>query len=302
MTGAVGRECGPARRCRGRHPREGVSRPRRCGLPAGRGGGSAPPWSARSLRALAPHVDVGPRGGSRLLRLAAEPQIRHWHPGRLLRARPLLVVGVGRSWSTTWPSMSPTTSERRWPSGDGSSPTAGTLTRRPGRHAWSLRPVRTRWRPSWRRRVGMPERRPRGRARAGPERRGDRGRRAPLPHHGGCRRRVVERPRHPHGRHPGQSRRPPRTGRDGGGVGANIHAGDGRATDMAAAGMVNVGQLVRERDGEHGAFCLGSAGQAGMVIAAPAWRAPLQVVEVPPARWARTRTARPMLPLALPCS
>ncbi|MEU8123744.1 erythromycin esterase family protein [Spirillospora sp. NPDC049024] len=62
----------------------------------------------------------------------------------------------------------------------------------------------------------------------------------------------------------------------------NTHVGDARATDMAAAGMVNLGQLARERHGADGVVLVGFAGGPGEVVAAPAWGAPMEVMHVPP--------------------
>lgn len=64
----------------------------------------------------------------------------------------------------------------------------------------------------------------------------------------------------------------------------NTHVGDARFTDMAGAGMVNVGQLVRERHGAHDVVILGFAGYRGTVVAGEAWGAPAEVMTVPPAR------------------
>jgi erythromycin esterase-like protein len=64
----------------------------------------------------------------------------------------------------------------------------------------------------------------------------------------------------------------------------NTHIGDARATDMADAGMVNVGQLVRERHDAVGVVLVGFSTYEGSVIAAPRWGAPLQQMPVPPAR------------------
>ncbi|HEY0559654.1 MAG: protein-L-isoaspartate O-methyltransferase [Mycobacterium sp.] len=64
----------------------------------------------------------------------------------------------------------------------------------------------------------------------------------------------------------------------------NTHVGDARYTDMAEAGMVNVGQLARERYGEETVVLVGFAGHAGSVIAAPAWGALQQRMTVPRAR------------------
>ncbi|MDP8970895.1 MAG: erythromycin esterase family protein [Actinomycetota bacterium] len=64
----------------------------------------------------------------------------------------------------------------------------------------------------------------------------------------------------------------------------NTHVGDARATDMVAAGMINVGQLVRERHGDQGVVIVGFGGYHGSVIASDAWGAPMERMTVPPAR------------------
>jgi erythromycin esterase-like protein len=51
----------------------------------------------------------------------------------------------------------------------------------------------------------------------------------------------------------------------------NTHVGDARATSMARNGMVNVGQLARERHADLGVVLVGFAGHHGGVIAADAW-------------------------------
>ncbi|WP_244894169.1 erythromycin esterase family protein [Planobispora rosea] len=63
----------------------------------------------------------------------------------------------------------------------------------------------------------------------------------------------------------------------------NTHIGDARATDMAAAGMTNLGQLARERYGDD-AVLVGFGTYQGAVVAAERWGAPSQVMRVPPAR------------------
>lgn len=63
----------------------------------------------------------------------------------------------------------------------------------------------------------------------------------------------------------------------------NTHVGDARATDMAAAGMVNVGQVVRERHERDGVVLVGFGGYEGSVIAADLWGAPMRRMPVPPA-------------------
>ncbi|MFA1551422.1 erythromycin esterase family protein [Actinomadura chokoriensis] len=62
----------------------------------------------------------------------------------------------------------------------------------------------------------------------------------------------------------------------------NTHVGDARATDMADAGMVNLGQLARERQGRDGVVLVGFAGGPGEVVAAPRWGGPMEVMHVPP--------------------
>jgi erythromycin esterase-like protein len=64
----------------------------------------------------------------------------------------------------------------------------------------------------------------------------------------------------------------------------NTHVGDARATDMAAAGMVNVGQLLRERHGTDDVVLVGVGGYRGGVIAGTEWGAQMQRMSVPPAR------------------
>jgi erythromycin esterase len=63
----------------------------------------------------------------------------------------------------------------------------------------------------------------------------------------------------------------------------NTHVGDARATDMGRVGMVNVGQLVRERHAADGVALVGFASHRGSVIAAAAWGAAERVLPVPPA-------------------
>ena len=64
----------------------------------------------------------------------------------------------------------------------------------------------------------------------------------------------------------------------------NTHVGDARATDMAGDGLVNVGQLVRERHAADGAALIGFASHSGSVLAAQSWGAPETVFAVPEAR------------------
>jgi erythromycin esterase len=64
----------------------------------------------------------------------------------------------------------------------------------------------------------------------------------------------------------------------------NTHVGDARATTMAAAGDVNIGQLARERLGPHQVVLVGFGTHRGTVIAGDAWGAPPHELPVPPAR------------------
>jgi erythromycin esterase len=64
----------------------------------------------------------------------------------------------------------------------------------------------------------------------------------------------------------------------------NTHIGDARFTDMARAGMFNVGQLVREERARAGVKLVGFGTHRGTVIAAEEWGAPMQRMRVPAAR------------------
>jgi erythromycin esterase len=64
----------------------------------------------------------------------------------------------------------------------------------------------------------------------------------------------------------------------------NTHIGDARFTDMAEAGMVNVGQLARERLGAEDVVLVGFGSHRGSVIAGVEWGAPMRRMQVPPAR------------------
>jgi erythromycin esterase len=63
----------------------------------------------------------------------------------------------------------------------------------------------------------------------------------------------------------------------------NTHVGDARFTDMARAGMVNVGQLVRRAHGGGDVVIVGFGTHRGTVIAAEEWGAPMQKMRVPEA-------------------
>lgn len=64
----------------------------------------------------------------------------------------------------------------------------------------------------------------------------------------------------------------------------NTHIGDASATDMAASGMVNVGQILRSQNRTEDVFAIGFGTYKGTVIAANKWDAPYKRMEVPPAK------------------
>ena len=61
----------------------------------------------------------------------------------------------------------------------------------------------------------------------------------------------------------------------------NTHIGDARYTDMSDAGMVNVGQLARERHDDEGVVLVGFSSYEGSVIAGSQWGAPMARMPVP---------------------
>lgn len=64
----------------------------------------------------------------------------------------------------------------------------------------------------------------------------------------------------------------------------NTHVGDARATDMIRNGMVNLGQLARERHGDGDVVLVGFGSYQGKVIAAEQWGGARRVMTMPPAR------------------
>jgi erythromycin esterase len=64
----------------------------------------------------------------------------------------------------------------------------------------------------------------------------------------------------------------------------NTHVGDARYTDMAAAGEVNIGQLVREQHAQAGVYIVGFGTYQGSVIASPYWGGPITNMKVPAAQ------------------
>lgn len=63
----------------------------------------------------------------------------------------------------------------------------------------------------------------------------------------------------------------------------NTHVGDARYTDMARAGMLNIGQLIRQQNEGDGAVLVGFGSHQGTVIAGQEWGAPMEEMRVPPA-------------------
>ena len=64
----------------------------------------------------------------------------------------------------------------------------------------------------------------------------------------------------------------------------NTHIGDARFTDMKRAGMINVGQLVREQQGADNVILTGFGSYSGTVIAGREWGAEMEEMNVPDAR------------------
>jgi erythromycin esterase-like protein len=64
----------------------------------------------------------------------------------------------------------------------------------------------------------------------------------------------------------------------------NTHIGDARATSMKKSGMINIGQLAREKFGHDKVYLAGFTTHRGTVMAGSAWGAPMQELPVPPAK------------------
>ena len=64
----------------------------------------------------------------------------------------------------------------------------------------------------------------------------------------------------------------------------NTHIGDARFTNMKKSGMINVGQLVREQQGNTNTVLVGFGSYKGTVIAGESWGAPMQIMRMPPAK------------------
>lgn len=63
----------------------------------------------------------------------------------------------------------------------------------------------------------------------------------------------------------------------------NTHVGDARATDMVDEGIINVGQIIREQEGNENVFICGFGTHRGTVIAADEWGVNFEKMIVPPA-------------------
>lgn len=64
----------------------------------------------------------------------------------------------------------------------------------------------------------------------------------------------------------------------------NTHVGDARATDMKDAGMVNVGQLIRQQNYSEDVYIVGFGSYSGTVIASTEWGVDFRVTNVPQAQ------------------
>lgn len=64
----------------------------------------------------------------------------------------------------------------------------------------------------------------------------------------------------------------------------NTHIGDARATGMEQEGLVNVGQITREKFGEPNVYAVGFGTYAGTVIAAEKWGDPYKIMDIPEAQ------------------
>jgi erythromycin esterase len=63
----------------------------------------------------------------------------------------------------------------------------------------------------------------------------------------------------------------------------NAHIGDARYTDMNAAGMINIGQILREERGLKDVVLVGFGSYEGTVIAGKEWGAEMEIIDIPPA-------------------
>lgn len=64
----------------------------------------------------------------------------------------------------------------------------------------------------------------------------------------------------------------------------NTHIGDARATSMSRRGLLNIGQVIREKYDEDNVVLVGFGSYKGSVIAGDHWEAPMKKMPVPPAK------------------
>ncbi|CAM3393932.1 erythromycin esterase family protein [Paenibacillus lupini] len=64
----------------------------------------------------------------------------------------------------------------------------------------------------------------------------------------------------------------------------NTHIGDARATDMLEDGMINVGQLVREKYGQERVYAIGFGSHRGTVTASNRWGGEIKTMKAPEAQ------------------
>lgn len=64
----------------------------------------------------------------------------------------------------------------------------------------------------------------------------------------------------------------------------NTHIGDARATDMASAKMINVGQLMNQQHGKEAVFSVGFGSYTGTVVAGYEWGDDIRVMALPKAK------------------
>ena len=64
----------------------------------------------------------------------------------------------------------------------------------------------------------------------------------------------------------------------------NTHIGDARATDMKRSGLVNIGQLIKEKHDRQGVYRIGFGSFEGTVMAGYNWGAPMKKMQMPNAK------------------
>jgi erythromycin esterase len=64
----------------------------------------------------------------------------------------------------------------------------------------------------------------------------------------------------------------------------NTHIGDARATDMRRSGLINIGQLIKEKHESEGVYRVGFGSYEGTVLAGSHWGAKVEKMKVPKAK------------------